>query len=497
MGSAGVPDAAWGWRRTAVVVGVALLPVLSIGVSFSGKRASSATAGFDALVVGPALLVTALGSYAAWRLRPRTGLAWATFGLAALATQNLVGAAARLFSHEGLPGLRVLAADLTAAVLVLTALGLTHVIRRRPDPAATGFGLGALVAVCRQYWFDADPHLGQNVQGWLLCCVYLATLFTVSALLSWGGGLTPRIGSIPRWVRQRTALAIVMVGIAHLALYFGDSVLSRVTVFAGDTVGTVLLISTYLAHFLEEVEAGELSRSNLTDELERAKRGARAHRALMHEIKSTIAGITSASQLLGSSEDIGEGRRNVLQEMIRTELGRLERLVAPPDRALSGDRSADLDATIGPLVVSHEARGTRVRWSPSGWTVPADPDAVAEIVNVLLDNAAKHGRSGAEVTVTKKGGFVEVVVHDDGPGIDASLRRGLFDWGVRGPRSTGQGIGLDIARHLAERQHGYLRLRDTGRTGATFVLGLPLSADDRTDVDGAASDDSTLQPGHA
>jgi signal transduction histidine kinase len=170
--------------------------------------------------------------------------------------------------------------------------------------------------------------------------------------------------------------------------------------------------------------------------------------------------------------------------MISTELGRLARLMAPPDpTGRDGDgllddaselRVMDLDETIGTLVVSQEARGNRVRWSPSGLRVNAQPDAVAEVISVLLDNAAKHGRSAAEVTLTQTGDIVEVAVHDDGPGVDESLRTRLFTWGVRGPRSTGQGIGLHIAHELAQRQGGYLELRDSRSGGATFVMGLPL-----------------------
>ena len=100
--------------------------------------------------------------------------------------------------------------------------------------------------------------------------------------------------------------------------------------------------------------------------------------------------------------------------------------------------------------------------------------------NVLLDNAAKHGRSEAEVAVELDGNYVEVAVHDDGPGVDPSLRTGLFEWGVRGASSSGQGIGLHVARDLAQQQGGYLRTRHVAGGGATFVLGLPLaSTDDR------------------
>jgi signal transduction histidine kinase len=146
--------------------------------------------------------------------------------------------------------------------------------------------------------------------------------------------------------------------------------------------------------------------------------------------------------------------------------------MAPPEDPVEG-AVMDLDETIGTLVVSHESRGNEVRWSPSGLHVRAQPDAVAEVLNVLLDNAAKHGRSRTDVTVTRAGDIVEVAVHDDGPGVGDSLRDRVFDWGARGPDSNGQGIGLHIAHELAQRQGGYLQVRDSNAGGATFVIGLP------------------------
>ena len=159
--------------------------------------------------------------------------------------------------------------------------------------------------------------------------------------------------------------------------------------------------------------------------------------------------------------------------MITSELDRLGRLVAPSPARPTSSCSIDLDATIGPVVVSHQARGRHISWSPSGYRVRANPDAVAEMINVLLDNAAKHARSDAEVTVVPNGDHVEVVVHDDGPGVDRSLLNRLFEWGARGARSGGQGIGLHVARELALQQGGTLRLLEDRSGGATFVLGLP------------------------
>jgi signal transduction histidine kinase len=337
--------------------------------------------------------------------------------------------------------------------------------------------------------------------------VYGVVVLGLAVMVSRGSKVAPQVEPASRWPQQLAALAIVMLGATHLASYFADTTTTRFVVDVGATVGAALLVSSCLALFFGEVEAAERSRDTLNDELENALRVERAHRAQLHEIHSTIVGIASATQLLRSIQEISEQRRIQLDDMVRAELGRLERLVAraSPDAlsltATSGDGAPDalaieLDATIGPIVVSHEARGERVCWSPSGLRVRADPDAVAAVFNVLLDNASQHGRSEAKVTLEPHGNYVEVTVHDDGPGVDPSVRSQLFEWGVRGASSSGQGIGLHVARDLAQQQGGYLRTRDVAGVGATFVLGLPLARTDQRD-EHPGNDGSSLTPGVA
>jgi signal transduction histidine kinase len=454
--------------------------------------------------MGPAALVAALACYAVWCLRPGPGLAFATIGMSVLGFQEMARAGALLVTREPVTGWRALEGDawpMLGLVVIVTAI---HHVGMRPDPAAMGFGIGALVAASRLYGMDARADHGQHLQ-WALCVVYGVVVLVLALAVSRGGELARHVEPMQRWARQLIALAVVLVAAAHLTSYFGGTAMARAWVVVGATAGAVLLVSTCIALLLGEVEAADRSRDTFHHHLESAWRANRAHRARLHEIHSTIAGIASASDLLRSVHEISEQRRIRLEEMISAELGRLERLIAQDDwretsfTAESDDDPADalaidLDATIGPIVLAHEARGQRVRWSPSGHRVKARPDAVATMFNVLLDNAAKHGRSAAEVTVEPHGGYVEVAVHDNGPGVDPFLRTRLFEWGARGASSTGQGIGLHVAQHLAHQQRGFLRTRDVAKGGATFVLGLPL---ERTDdqLEHLGKDGSPLTPG--
>ncbi|MFF3462674.1 sensor histidine kinase [Streptomyces sp. NPDC001984] len=112
------------------------------------------------------------------------------------------------------------------------------------------------------------------------------------------------------------------------------------------------------------------------------------------------------------------------------------------------------------LIVAAEP-GTRVTSVPGR--------TVGQILDVLLDNARRHGRGTAEVTVRSLGDTTALDVRDEG-----SLRTdaaALFDRGhTTGP---GAGIGLALARDLAETAGGRLVLAGTGPT--TFTLLLPPS----------------------
>jgi signal transduction histidine kinase len=216
--------------------------------------------------------------------------------------------------------------------------------------------------------------------------------------------------------------------------------------------------------------------AHLEAALARLEVGVRSDRARLHEIHSTVAGIASASRLIRNSPQITDSRRDVLTGMISAEVERLHRLMGA---ASSTDRRrrVDLDDVIGRIVVSHRARGRNVRWTPSGRFALGRADDIAEIVDALLQNAARHGRPDRiDVEVREPGGEVEVVVTDDGTGIEPLLRPQVFDWGVRS--------ALSVARDLARDLGGDLRLDDVSR-GARFVLSLPV---DRPLDEGDAGD---------
>jgi signal transduction histidine kinase len=117
------------------------------------------------------------------------------------------------------------------------------------------------------------------------------------------------------------------------------------------------------------------------------------------------------------------------------------------------------------------------------WAV-ADPDGVAQIVRVLLDNALRFAPPGTAVVVelTSDPSSCVIAVHDRGPGVPDAEHEQIFERFRRGTETGGEGgfgLGLAIARELARRMGGDVVL--VGDTdGARFELRLvpaPVSPD--------------------
>ena len=119
--------------------------------------------------------------------------------------------------------------------------------------------------------------------------------------------------------------------------------------------------------------------------------------------------------------------------------------------------------------------------------VQGDPLRLKQLLGVLLDNATRYSRRGGRVWVTvahdaedaRQTGRVHLAVHDEGIGIPDSELPMVFDRHFRGTLARqhctdGSGLGLGIARALAQAHGGTLSVRSQP-VGACVVLSLPLA----------------------
>ena len=107
----------------------------------------------------------------------------------------------------------------------------------------------------------------------------------------------------------------------------------------------------------------------------------------------------------------------------------------------------------------------------------ADEDLIRRMLMNLLENAVRHTREGTvvQVELKRQNGRLEISVRDQGGGVPAEYRERIFERFVRlePARSSGAGLGLPIARWVAEAHGGSLTLAESSAAGSRFIVRLP------------------------
>ncbi len=117
---------------------------------------------------------------------------------------------------------------------------------------------------------------------------------------------------------------------------------------------------------------------------------------------------------------------------------------------------------------------------PEGLGAHADPAALRELVQALLDNAVHYTPAGgrAGLSAAARDGGCTLTIWDTGPGIPAGERERAFDRFFRGAAAQasgkpGSGLGLAIARAIVDAHGGTISLRDRAGGGLEVEVRLP------------------------
>jgi signal transduction histidine kinase len=152
-------------------------------------------------------------------------------------------------------------------------------------------------------------------------------------------------------------------------------------------------------------------------------------------------------------------------------------------------RPVDLAELLGEIerdwLARLEVQGRRLQLSvdPDSPQPQASAAAVRQVLTVLIDNAVTHGRGTISVAVREAADAVAIDVADEGVGVGKPEPE-LF--ARRIGASNGHGIGLALARRLAEAEGGRLQLTRPGPPIFTLLLpGVPLAADELSGREGA------------
>jgi signal transduction histidine kinase len=242
-------------------------------------------------------------------------------------------------------------------------------------------------------------------------------------------------------------------------------------------------------------EVGDLARAlaGMQEELRRQESARRSFVATAsHELRTPLTMLQGTMELL--EEDLRDGADLAdAQQQVTNARRELLRLSALASELLDLSR---LDAAVQlrsePVELGELARAVAAEFAlrarernveievvppPGACWGRGDPDAVARVVRILLDNGLRYAPSGQPLRLRANydGSGAVIEVSDRGPGIREEEREQIFERFHRGraaSSASGFGLGLAIGRELAERMSGSLGLAPSDR-GASFVLRLP------------------------
>ena len=160
-----------------------------------------------------------------------------------------------------------------------------------------------------------------------------------------------------------------------------------------------------------------------------------------------------------------------LLDLSRLEAGSLELRPEPTD---IGDLAKTVAAEFTPALAAHESH-LELRLTGGRVEALCDPERVAQIMRILIDNALNHTPAGTDVVLaaTRRNGRARLSVTDFGTGIRRGDLERVFEPFFTSDDAQGSGLGLAIAHELADRMEGDLSAESVpGRT--TFALELPL-----------------------
>jgi signal transduction histidine kinase len=181
---------------------------------------------------------------------------------------------------------------------------------------------------------------------------------------------------------------------------------------------------------------------------------------------------------------------------IHTDTARMSRLVhdllmlaradsgGTPIHPMELDADAALSAAVKSAAHAAEQKGLNLsRGHIEPLRIMGDPQQIKQLLDNIIDNAIKFTPAGGHITLTMQrvDQSARIEVTDTGVGIAAEHQQRIFDrfYQVDTARaqdgSGGFGLGLSVARWIAEAHHGSIEVRSQPGSGTTFTVHLPLA----------------------
>ncbi|KGN30435.1 histidine kinase [Knoellia sinensis KCTC 19936] len=184
-----------------------------------------------------------------------------------------------------------------------------------------------------------------------------------------------------------------------------------------------------------------------------------------HQLRTPLTALLMRLDEIASTDDLG-----VVQEEAQVAIDQVERLSKVVDDLMGRTRVSDptrpsvsLDAVLAQLqrewqpAFAATKRSMRIH-GERDLRVRATPVALAQILSTLVENALAHGRGTVDIAARRAGPSIIIEFGDEGAGVDTAIAPHIFE---RSVSSSGSGLGLSLARDLAEDNGGRLELVST------------------------------------
>ncbi|QEC46725.1 HAMP domain-containing histidine kinase [Baekduia soli] len=206
-----------------------------------------------------------------------------------------------------------------------------------------------------------------------------------------------------------------------------------------------------------------------------------------HELRTPLFSLGGFLELL-EEEDLDEADRRRFVTQLREQVLRMQKLATDlldlsrleagslelrSEETDLGDIARRVAGEFAPALAAHGSH-VELRLPRDAVRVDCDPERVAQVMRILIDNAITHTPAGTDLVVSasRRADHARLGVGDFGPGIHRTMLPRIFEPFVTTDDAQGSGLGLAIARELAERMNGSLAVQSqAGRT--TFTLELP------------------------
>ena len=182
-----------------------------------------------------------------------------------------------------------------------------------------------------------------------------------------------------------------------------------------------------------------------------------------HQLRTPLTALSMRLEEILEADD-----PRTVREEARSALAQVERLATVVEHLLDSVRDNNL--RTGPVPLDSVVLQQIVEWEPAftakrrsvravgtrGLVALATPNGLSQVLATLLENSLVHG--GGTVTVSTRSTGISLVVEvtDEGPGVPGELGARIFERSVSGRKGTG--LGLAVARELAEADGGRLEL---------------------------------------